>query len=83
MVGSDIAIEVFSSENKLKLISYFDVMTDSLFQTYKQYGINNRSDIIISKEQREQYPMQCNGDAFTIPDPIGTAETDQWVILQH
>jgi hypothetical protein len=60
---SDIAVE-YSVDNKRKLISYFDVMPDSIFQKYVARGIAKRSDCIILKEARDADPLNCNGDTF-------------------
>lgn len=72
---SDIAVGV-STPNGWKLISYFDVMTDALFQVYQSRGIGSRSDLIISKEVRDADPLNCNGETF------GTTGTlENWVNL--
>ena len=72
---SDIAVGV-STPGGWKLNSYFDVMTDSVFQNYQMRGINSRADVIISKAERDADPLTCNGDAFT---NSGTLEN--WVFL--
>ena len=64
--SSDIAIFVRvpnsnSSEGASnKFISYFDCMPDDIFQTYQARGISNRADCIISKEARDQDPLDCD-----------------------
>ncbi|MCX6175049.1 MAG: hypothetical protein NTZ27_09885 [Ignavibacteriales bacterium] len=60
-----------------KLISYFDVITDTLFQNYQQHGITSRNDIIISKEARDANPLNCNGEYFTTSETI-----EDWVVLK-
>ena len=62
--GSDIAVGVYTP-NGWKLVSYFDVMTDSLFQDYQARGLNLRDDAIISKEARDADPLTCDGEEFT------------------
>ena len=62
--ASDIAVEV-STPSGWKLVSYFDVMTDSLFQNYQARGLSSRDDAIISKEARDADPLTCDGDQFT------------------
>lgn len=42
--GSDIAVGVYTP-NGWKLISYFDVMTDSLFQDYQARGLSSRDEL--------------------------------------
>ena len=72
---SDIAVGINTTRG-YKLVSYFDVMTDSLFATYQARGLNSRSDVIISKEDREADPLSCDGETFTSQ---GTLEN--WVHL--
>ncbi len=47
-----------------RLLSYFDVMTDAVFQKYRNRGVNARSDLIISRAARDAAPLTCNGDTF-------------------
>ncbi len=72
---SDIAISV-STPNGWKLISYFEVMTDSIFQDYQARGLNSRNDAIISKEARDADPLTCDGEEFT-----DSGNLENWVIL--
>lgn len=73
---SDIAVGL-SAQNKWQLISYFDIMSDSLFKKYTARGVTLRSDLIITKEARDADPLNCSGDAF------GTSGTlTNWVILK-
>jgi len=63
---SDIAVGVnMPGEWIWKLVSYFDVMTDSVFQNYQARGLSSRTDAIISKEARDADPLTCDGDQFT------------------
>ena len=72
---SDIAVG-HSVNNAWRLVSYFDVMPDSIFQFYKARGISTRADCIISKEARDADPLNCTGDTF------GTQGTiSNWIIL--
>ena len=73
---SDIAVGVKTSKG-YKLVSYFDVMSDSLFAAYQAKGLITRSDAIISKEARDNDPLNCNGEIFS---DEGTLEN--WIILQ-
>jgi hypothetical protein len=72
---SDIAIGVHTP-NGWMLVSYFDVMSDALFQDYQQRGLTSRSDAIISRELRDADTLECNGEEF---ENSGTLEN--WVIL--
>jgi hypothetical protein len=73
---SDIAVG-WSQQNTWKLLSYFDVMTDSLFQHYQSRGVVARSDLIITRQARDADPLNCSGETF------GTSGTlENWVILK-
>ena len=72
---SDIAVKVRTS-NSWKLVSYFDVMTDVVFQDYQARGLNSRSDAIISKEARDTDPLTCDGEEFT-----DSGNLENWIIL--
>lgn len=73
---SDIAIG-FSLQNKWRLVSYFDVISDSLFQQYSTKGISSRTQCIISKEVRDADSLRCSGETF---GSSGTLEN--WVVLK-
>jgi hypothetical protein len=62
-----------------KLLSYFDVMSDPLFQTYQARSQANRSDFVITEAERDAHPLVCNSSGgFTgIADPT----VADWVIL--
>jgi hypothetical protein len=47
-----------------RLVSYFRVMTDSVFQRYRNRGVSSRDDLIITKEARDADPLTCSGDTF-------------------
>ena len=78
--NSDIAVHVKTLEGwKLggwKFVSYFDVMTDSLFESYQARGLSTRDAVIISKEARDADPLTCVGEEFITK---GTLES--WVYL--
>lgn len=61
--ASDICIELNTTTGK-KLVSYFDVMPDNLFANMASFGITNRSQLIITKEQRDADPLSCSGESF-------------------
>lgn len=80
VTGTDIAVIVNTLEG-IRYISYFDIMTDNLFTQYQNRGINDRNEIIISKEIRDANPIiiNCNNqDPF--PNQFETRNED-WVIL--
>jgi len=76
---SDIAVGV-TTPRGWKLVSYFDVMTDSLFQDYQTRGVSSRDAAIISKEERDADPLTCTycpGGNFT-----STGSLQNWVTLE-
>ncbi len=60
-----------------KLVSFFDVMTESVFRIYQARGMTSRNEAIISKEARDADPLACEGEE-EFPDS-GTLEN--WVYL--
>jgi hypothetical protein len=72
----DIAVW-FQSQSGLKYVSYFDIIIDELLQEYINRGVTSRSDLIISQEERDNDPLQCDEDGIFL-DP-GTIPN--WVDL--
>lgn len=72
---SDIAVGV-NTPNGWKLISFFDVMTDQLFQNYQARGVSTRNQVIISKQARDADPLTCQGETFT-----NSGNLNNWFIL--
>lgn len=73
---SDIAVAV-STPVEWKLVSYFDVMTDTLFQAYQARGARERGDFIITREARDADPLTCTGETF---GPYA-GPTGDWFVL--
>jgi hypothetical protein len=72
---SDIAVGV-QTPGGWKLVSFFDVMTDSLFASYQERSISSRTEYIISKEARDSDPLSCSGETFA-----GSGTLANWVLL--
>lgn len=69
--GFDVGAFVVTPYGK-RYISYFETMTDSLFASYVARGVSSRSDLIITKEERDASPLTCNADeTFVEPDIPG------------
>jgi hypothetical protein len=79
VTGTDIAVQVNTPEG-LRFISYFDVVTDDVFTQYQNRGINNRNDLIISKEIRDANPIQCVNDQDPFPNQYDR-RYDDWIIF--
>jgi hypothetical protein len=73
---SDIAVG-YSLGNSWRLLSYFSLMSDSLFAHYVQRGIASRNDVIISATERNADPLNCSGETF---GSNGTIEN--WITLK-
>ncbi len=61
--GTDVAIEAGFGPSS-HYLSYFDVMSDSVFAAYQARGVASRSDLIFTKEFRDAHPFKCNGEEF-------------------
>ena len=61
--ATDMEIDV-NTTNGWRLVSYFDVMTDSLFSNFQARGVAARSNLILSKERRDADPLTCDGETF-------------------
>ena len=87
MTMSDIAVKVNTSVNGpkadsisqpgLRLFSIFQLMSDSLFHNFQLKGIANRNDMIISEEDRNSSPLNCNGEVFQNEGLL-----QNWITLQ-
>ena len=80
---TDISVELATLRGT-QLLSYFQVMPDSIFAAYQARGATSRNDFVISKEYRDSHPLQCNGESFV---QQGSSPTDDfhlsgWVDVQ-
>jgi hypothetical protein len=73
---SDVSVIVNDPAKQGRMVSWFDVITDNVFSQYTARGINSRTEMIISKSERDAYTLTCNGDTFTSGDPL-----ERWVYL--
>jgi hypothetical protein len=73
---ADIAVSVNSTEG-YRLVSWFEVITDGVFDEFRAAGIGSREDMIISRAARDADPLSCNGKTFTTPGTI-----PNWVSLR-
>lgn len=60
----------------IRLISYFDALTDDVFERYTTRGAETRADFIISREARDADPIQCEDERF-----ITGGTLENWVSL--
>ena len=71
----DIAVWA-STPSGMQLVSYFDALTDDLFNQYKLRGATSRQDFIITKDARDADPLDCNGDSM-----LTSGSLENWVTL--
>jgi hypothetical protein len=74
---SDISVIVNNPTRQGRMVSYFDVITNEIFAQYQNLGVNNRSEMFISKTLRDANPLTCSGDTFITTDTI-----ENWVYLK-
>ena len=60
---SDVAIKA-RTPTGTRNISYFDAMTDAVFQSYVTRGIASRSATAIGAAERDASPLVCDGEQF-------------------
>lgn len=73
---SDISVIVNDPTRQGRMISYFETITEAVFEHYQNRGISNREDVIISKAIRDANPLICNGNSFVSNDVL-----ENWIIL--
>ncbi|MBN1894708.1 hypothetical protein JW906_09440 [bacterium] len=84
----DIAVWVNTPEG-MRLVPFFDAMTDAVFNRYAERGVSSRQEFVITKEERDADPLECNGEWFanggnlenwvTLSDPSdGESPGDGW-----
>jgi len=73
---SDIAVRIMETAFKERLISYFDVMSEELFNEYAGRGVTTREQMIISASERDADAVSCDGETFS-----GSGTLPNWVYL--
>ncbi|MFN0182127.1 MAG: hypothetical protein ACKVZ0_25260 [Gemmatimonadales bacterium] len=72
---SDIAVGVDTPAG-YRLLSWFEVIADSVFSGYATRGVASRAAMVISRAERDGDPLSCVGEAF-----IGAGSLGNWVAL--
>lgn len=72
----DIALYV-NTPSGMRLVSYFSALTDGVFNSYIARDAQTRQDFIITREERDADPLQCEGETF-----LTSGNLENWVILQ-
>jgi hypothetical protein len=73
---SDISVIVNDPTKQGRMISYFEVITNAVFNEYSNRGVSTRADMIITKTTRDADPLTCSGETF-----ITTGSLENWVNL--
>ncbi len=79
---SDIAVMKIIKSNMsetLQLVSFFSIMSDSLFNTYIYRGAETISDFILSQEERDASPCTCSSEEHG--SFITTGDLEHYFIL--
>lgn len=75
ITADDIAVGVTTPAGWM-LVSFMSVMSDPLFQGYKDRGAQSKNDFIVSREARDSDTLNCIGETF------GTSGTiENWINL--
>ena len=56
----EIAVSIKIGPNDHRLVSFLDVATDEVVEEYKARGFKTASDVIVTKEQRDANPLECD-----------------------
>ena len=76
--SSDIAVVVATPRGR-KAVSWFQVMTDGVFQAYAARGVTSRASAIITQAERDADPLTCSGETFT---STGSGAIPDWLVLR-
>lgn len=74
---SDISVIVNDPTRQGRMVSFFDVINDNVFNEFVNRGVLLRANLIIPKAKRDENPLSCSGDTFITTDTI-----QNWVILK-
>ena len=72
-IGSQTMTDVAVSVNTpagFRLVSWFDAMADQVFSAWAARGITSRQAMVITKAERDQDPLGCDGETFTGPGSL-------------
>jgi hypothetical protein len=61
----------------MRNVSFFDILKNDVFNNYIDKGAVSRQDFIISREERDGDPLECNGETF-----LTSGNIENWFILQ-
>jgi hypothetical protein len=73
---SDISVIVNDPTKQGRMVSYIDIVSDEVFKQYIQRGVKEREQLMITREERDAFPLFCSGEEFVSSDTI-----QNWVVL--
>ncbi len=73
---SDVAIAVDSTQG-LRLVSWFEAITDGLMAAYIARGVTSREAAIITRSERDASPLSCSGETF-----VNVGTINNWLTLR-
>jgi hypothetical protein len=73
---TDMAVGVHTPSGYM-LVSYFEIIQDRVFERYRRVGARKRSQFIISREDRDADPLECDGEEF-----VNGGNLENWVTLR-
>lgn len=71
----DIGVQLHTPYGE-RFVSWFDVVTDTLFANYASRGVTSRDALVLTEAQRDVDPLTCDGETFT-----STGSLDVWRTL--
>jgi len=74
---AEVAVGVHTPAGR-QLISYFEIVTDAVFQQYRAHGVAERATLIISRDQRDAEPLQCEEGEF-----VEQGDLSDWIALEE
>jgi hypothetical protein len=77
--GTDISVQIGRMPWNEHFISYFDVMPDSIFASYKARGLSSRADVIETKAYRDAHAVTCQHggeERFNVPSNYSSEQED-------
>ena len=71
--AADVAFGVMTPAG-FRLVSWFEVMTNDVFAAYAARGVGSRTDLIVTRAQRDADSLTCDGQQF-----LTTSSLPDWI----
>jgi hypothetical protein len=72
---SDVAVGVHTPTG-YRLLSYFVVASQDVFAHYQVRGVSSREQLVVTREERDAFPLSCDGEYF-----VDRGTIENWVYL--